>query len=776
MRSESIPKYFKATLTASLLALASATGCGMLGQKSLPALPGGGAGGAANGCLNDSVDLVGRYLRGEISQTQWKTSFDCVNQSLGFFTEFVRGSDSSSYSQGDMYNLITTFLITNREVRPELMGGAFSLKAGLFGGTDMEFTKDEIEVLKRSLTALQEITGELIPYLRVRQSSSPSNEELLAMARAFEQAGNRIADFINTLPVGSLSSRAIDSLLEELTHTLDLPGYEGVGNKVFLAKWLMFNTRRDAIENRDWAELFSSALGLGGMALAVKTSLGDDPEAPRGKLMNRILEDSQFRSLVWSLAQMARPYIERSLARHQGLAPLPLYDHIIDELPESMIGSVPRRVMKSAIRPLIRKLMQSSTQAGVDAGVIDTLYGLVGEVVEDLNTLDRMYEKQGLDRESLNRNQLTQALTSFENSTGSNAEKTRIRNIRTKLLTYSPLFRRRPGPKGDLYAIKFGPGVGYSHFQNRLVLMLDRVGRHLQKVYGTGGTHFVDTDLNAFFKDFGDILLTSRLFDTTIPNFAQKRLQDMDLFTPASDGNGEGSLVEFVNYAMILISSSHLTAQMRDEITPACDSGLGEDHMGWTKISAACFRSQFHARMDYWIAQDFPRLASYWNTLSPDQKRKAAVFLEHGSRRNGYTEEDFTKFDFGAVSVILYYVESMFGRFDADMTEHLARNEIDQAYPVFKNLIKKTAKAKGLNTGSDFLLKGIFTYIVKYQEMPATPLNASTLAKLATWMATYALPITSYDTDRYGIFSVVCNIAVPENPAQAPANAVVCAP
>ena len=776
MRSEKIPAFLKKSLLLACFALSSTTGCGMLGQKSLPTPPGSGAGGAAGGCLNDSVDLVGRYLRGEISQSQWKNSFDCVNQSLGFFTDFVRGSDSKAYSQGDMYNLITTFLITNREVRPELMGSAFSLKAGLFGGTDSDFTKEEIETLKKSLTALQEITGELIPHLRVRQSANPSTEDLLSMARAFEQAGNRLADFINSLPVGALSSRAIDSLLEELTHTLDLPGYEGLGKKMFLAKWLMFNSRRDAIENRDWAELFSSAMGLGGMALAVKTSLGDDPEAPRGKMMNWILEDAPFRNLVWSLAQMARPYIERSLARHQGLAPLPLYDHIIDELPDSVIGSVPRRTIKTAIRPLIRKLMQSSTQAGVDSGVIDTLYGITGEIVEDLNTLDRMYEKLGLDRESLTRNQLTQALTQFENSSNSNADKARIRTIRTKLLTYSPLFRKRQGPKGELYAIKFGPGVGYSHFQNRTVLLLDRAGRHLLKVYGTAGTHFVDTDLNAVFKDFGDLLLASRLFDTTIPNFAQKRLQDMDLFTPASDGNAEGSLVEFVNYAMILVSSSHLTNQMREEITPACDAGLGEDHMGWTKVPAACFRNQFHARMDYWIAQDFPRLAAYWNTLTADQKRKAAIFLEHGSRRNGYTDDDFTKFDFGAVSVILYYVESMFGRFDADVNEQLARGEIDQAYPVFKNLIKKTAKAKGLNTGSDFLLKGIFTYIVKYQEMPATPLNASTLAKLATWMATYALPITSYDTDRYGIFSVVCNIAVPENPAQAPANATVCAP
>jgi hypothetical protein len=412
----------------------------------------------------------------------------------------------------------------------------------------------------------------------------------------------------------------------------------------------------------------------------------------------------------------------------------------------------------------------------VDQGVIDTLYGLVQECFSDLNLLDRMYEKQGLDPENLSRTQLTQALNQFEGSLNSNADRARFAAIKTKVLTYLPLFRKRNGMKGEIYAIKYGTGVGYSRFQNRVVLLLDRIGRHIQRGYASEEGGFIDKDLNQFFKDYGELLFNLRMFDTTIPNFAQKRLQDMDLFTPASDGNGKGSLTELVNYAMILMSSSHLTEQMRAEITPVCDSGLGQDNLGWTKVPASCFRNQFHARMDYWIAQDFPRLSAYWATLSPDQRRKAANFMEHGSRRNGMTEDDFGKFDFGALSVILYYVESMFGRFDADLTETLSRNEVDQAYPVFKNLIKKTAGAKGLNTGSDFLLKGIFTYIIRYQEMPATPLNASTLAKLATWMATYALPMTHYGTDRYGIFSVVCNIAVPENPGQAPANPVVCAP
>jgi hypothetical protein len=755
--------------------LFSLTSCGVLGAKQLPSNGGGQGAGGATGCLNDSRDLVGRYMRGEISESQWKGAFDCVNQSLGFFTDYVRGSSDRAYSQGDMYNLVKTFLITNREVRPELMGGAFGLKAGLFGGSDQEFTKEEIELLKRSLDTLREITGELIPHLRIRQSSAPTNTELLAFVSAFERAGNRVADFVNSLPVGALSSRAVESLLEELTHSLDLPVIDGLSSKVFLAKWLMFNTRRDAIENRDWAELFRSGFTLGGIALALKTSLGEDP-APDRTLNARLWNDHRFRELLWELALRVKPHIQASLARHQGLAPLPIYDHLIGEIPDDILPNLPRRVMKSTLRPLLRKLLGSSTQAGVDQGVIDTAYGLVREIFLDLNLLDRMYERIGMNPESVGKVELAQALQVFENSLQDNSEKARIRDIRTKLLTYQPLFRKRQGMKGEIYTIQYGTGIGYSRYQNRLVLLLDRVGRHVQRVYAASGSAFVDTDLATFFKDYGDVLFALRMFDTSIPNFAQKRLQDMDLFTAASDGNGQGSLTELVNYAMILISSSHMTEQMRTEITPVCDAGLGEDALGWTKVPAACFRNQFHARMDYWVKDDFPRLAAYWKNLSPEQRRKAANFMEHGSRRNGMTEDHFGKFDFGAVSIILYYVESMFGRFDADLSEQLSRGEVDEAYPVFKNLIKKTAGAKGLNTSSDFLLKGIFTYIVRYQEMPATPANATTLAKLATWMATYILPTTRYDTDRYGIFNVVCQIAQPENPGQAPPNAVVCAP
>ncbi|MBU6154852.1 MAG: hypothetical protein KGP28_11165 [Bdellovibrionales bacterium] len=755
--------------------LMMSTGCGMLGNKALPK-SGGSAGVGDNGCLNNSKNLVGRFLDGSISQQEWKSAFDCVNQSLGFFTDYVRGTSTDAYTPGDMYNLVKGFLITNRNVNPELLIGAFSLKSALFGGSNREFTKGEIELLKKSLERLQSITGELIPYLGIRQKPNPTFTELLELTAAFKRAGEQLADFVNTLPVGMLSDGALKALIQELTYSLELPIIDELGDKVFLAKWLIFNTRRDAVENGDWPKIFRTSLGLGGIGIALKSAVSGAHGNISPDFASRIMNDPEFRDFLWELLLQAKPYVEESIAAHNGSTPLPLFDHVIDALPESFLNSLPKRSLKMALRPLLRKVLLSNTKTGVDQGVVDTVYQFIGDLILDLRALDQFYLKTGLDRNSVSPQFMAQRLEAYLSTLSETAEKTRFRSIRSRILTYRPQFRKRQGAAGEVHTIQFGQGVGYSHYQNFMVLALDRAARHILKAYAGNRDYLVDTEVTAFFKDFSDILFAMKIIDATVPNFGGKRLQDMDLFTDASDGNLQGSLVELVNYAMIIISSGELTDRMRAEITPVCDQGLGTDIMGWTLVPAQCLRSQFHERLEYWIGDDFPRLSAFWRTLSPEEKRKAMTWLEHGSRRNGFTEEEFGKFDIGALGVILYYTESLFNRFDFDTSEVLSKAEVNSAYPVFKELLRKTASEKGLNTGNDFLLRGIYTYIVRHQEMPATPASVANLAKLAWWMATYSLPTTNYSADRYGVFNIVCQIAKPENPNLAPPNAEVCKP
>lgn len=745
------------------------SGCGVLGTANPPAANNGNVG--DSGCLNNSKNIVSRYVAGEINQSEWRSSFDCINTSLDFFTSYVRGANPDSYSTSDMYLLISRFLITNRPVHEELMASAFSLKSALFGGNSQEFTKEEITILKSALSRLGAITGDLIPYLALRKSANPDLDQLNDMVTAFKRAGDQLADFINTLPVGMLSDQALDALINELTVSLDLPTIDDLGGKVFLAKWLMLNTRKDALVESDWAQIFRNAMGLGGIMLAYKTAVGEDVLAPRHQVMARLENDRQFRDFLWNLGDQIKPYLQAMVDRHGGFIPIPLFEHLVDALPPEMLDNVPKQYLKSALKPFIRKILGSSTLVGIDQGVIDTIYGLIGNIIQDADLLDRFYEKTGLDRESVKPTILSQSMEQFQG--GLNAtDKARFIEIKKKIFTHHPQFHKRASDGNQ--TIYYSNLYGYSHYQSYLVLTLDRVFTHLQKYYGSAEKAFTPSDITALLKDFTEVLFAFKVVDPTIPNFGPNRIRDMDLFTPVGNGDNLGSIPELISYAMTLISAGDLTTRMREKITKVCDQNIGQDLMGWTLLPANCFRTHFNDNLSAWL-DDFPRLQAYWNNLQPEDQKRAMRWLEHGSRRDGFTEEEFGKFDIGAMATVLHYVENLFIRFDFDQNEILTKAEVNSAYPVFKGIIQRTAQKQGSNLKGDYLIKGVFSYIVKYRMMPETK-GLGNLAKLGWWLAVYTLPTTNYNASRLGVFNIVCQLAAPENPNVAPPLSVACAP
>jgi hypothetical protein len=739
---------FKVLLLISSITL---SGCGILGEKNKP-LEDSAVGGT--GCLDNSKDLVGRYISGEISQDEWKAAFDCIDQSMKFFTEYVRGSNENSYSQSDMYTLISKFLITNRPIQRELMLGAFNLKRALFGGDSNSFTKDQIELMKTALDRLQGITADLIPYLQTRQKSGLSYEELINMTTAFKNAGDQLADYVRTLPVGDLSEQSVSILFDQLSQSLDLPLIDRLDRKLFLAKWMMFNSRRDAIERYDWPEFFRSAMTLGGVVLAFKTSINNN-NFQNEPVMDRMMNDYRYREFIWNLVLQTKPFILNSLSYHNGNTPFPIFDHLIDEIPDDILKKIPKNEIKDAIRPLVRKLLQSKTQTGVDINVINTVFSILENLVKDMGAIDRFYEKTGLDPLEVQESVFRIALTQYEGSL-IGEEKTRFTSVKNTLLTYRPMLYR------DTYSIQFQSGVGYSRSQNILAIALTRIVNHIHKNYGSGKDFFTEDDFRTLLEEpaYKAILNSLTWVDATIPRFYAKRFQDMDLFTPISDGNARVTIPEMIHYAFMIISAGNLTKKMRTEITPRCEQNLGQDLMGWTWIPIQCFRNEFYKNIEYWLTY-FPKVNTYWKTMTPEQREKAAIWLEHGSRRNGYGESNLSddwvgKFDFGSTAAILHYTESLFTRFDADQSEVLSKGELGNAYPVFKNLLYKKAKI----SNKDYILKGIFTYIVKYRAMPALN-NAGGLGKLGWWLASYTMQ--NYSADRLGVFNIVCQLAAPEN-------------
>jgi hypothetical protein len=133
-----------------------------------------------------------------------------------------------------------------------------------------------------------------------------------------------LAALLSSLPTNMLSDTAVETLINELTVSLNLPAIDNLSQTIFLVKWTLFNTRRDAVEVTDWPLVFKTAMGLGGMVVAFKAAIGNDPTAPNYQVLNRLQNDYRFREFVLSLAESARPYLNDMITYQGGAVPFPL--------------------------------------------------------------------------------------------------------------------------------------------------------------------------------------------------------------------------------------------------------------------------------------------------------------------------------------------------------------------------------------------------------------------------------------------------------------------
>ena len=358
---------------------------------------------------------------------------------------------------------------------------------------------------------------------------------------------------------------------------------------------------------------------------------------------------------------------------------------------------------------------------------------------------------------------MNNAINTYNSSLTKPDEVAHFASVKQAILNYQP-WMIKDEATGSAY-VTFQKDLSYSKDQVFLTVALERLVQHLLLAYGSGTGYFQSADFHNFFEDYiyqnSHILFDLKLIDPTSIHFGEKRFSDINLFTPISKGDSKISVQQVVYYAMMIISSSSTGKAMRETITPLCDLGQGLDILGWEYLSPTCWRNQLLQQMTKFTG-NFPRFQAYWNSLSTPDKIQAMKWLEHGSRRGGYSDENpVGSFDLGAFATALYYTESMFTRFDQDWNSTLNKTEVNSAYPVFKSLIQGFAPIAG---GNDYILKGAFTYIVKYRAMPDTSGNLQGLAKLGFWLIEYALPTTQYSTDRLGVYNIMCLISSPEIP------------
>ena len=743
-------KHAKNLLLAFLVLGMCSTGCGLLGAKAPPDTETN----TDTGCLNESKDLIERYKRGDVTESEWKSAFDCVDSSLKFFTDYVRGSTDRAYTQSDMYTFISRFIITNRTVERDLLSGLFDLKTAILGGQSREFTKDEIALFKTLLPKIRDITSALIPALKIGTVQNGNYAPYFEIADAFTRAGDQLADVIQSLPVGSLSRGAIVTLLKQINRNLGLEHAENTAEQVFLGKWILFNSRPDEVEAQDWSMIIRQGMSIAGLGMAILRSTPKDkdgkPEWPS------ITEDTAFRGFIWETLQRLRPHLTSAVQNHGGSIPFPILDHVIDSMETYLEKEgIKTQAVKDVIRPVLRKLFRSSQKTGLDLAVIETFYNEGAKWIGQMNLLQRVYDFQNLDPLAVSPDLLTQAFDAL-GATLNGRERDDLRQLKTLLFRFKPEFYR------DTRKIYYTPGVEYTKFQHIQVITYYQLVKLAHVPYGSIEEGFTLDDFKVVYQEYISFFYALKMLDPTVIDFPKKVMTYLDIFTPVSNGDMQASFDEAVDFAMMLVSTGTMVKKMREEITARCDQNLGKDILDWKYVAPNCFRSEFFGRFEYWM-ESFPRMNAYWSGLTTQQKEKSLQWLEHGSRRRGYTDANYGSFDIKAIPAVLHYVESLFTRFDQNTTEILSKQEIFNAFPVFKQLLVRELKKKiPFEINNEYILKGVFSYVVKYQDFLLKP-STMDIANLAWMVGVYRLPTTKVNANRLNVFNIVCNLSAGED-------------
>ncbi len=695
------------------------------------------------GCLNDFGPKASRYLQGDISEPEWSASCGCTIESLRLFQRYIRGTPENGYTPEDIRAFVGRFLITDREVRLELVRSIFEFKASLLGGDAAVLTRAELQKLVDILESARRSSQSLLPHL-YRLAREPSSQELLDFADALTLALRMVAENLRSEGYPAFDRAAGDRLLSELAILFRWENPAEFTLWTGALKGVLIGGSADSIEGAEWAKTVEVAGRLGGPMIALLAlDLGS-------KRLDR--------AVLAKLLDNAKSVLLERLHEQGGSVSYERLDLLADRLPSSIRKRVDAGIIKRTLRPLLHKILATKTDDSIDEGSIELLFSQLHLWNRKEGHLESIFDRLPDDA-------LKEGATPEEFQTA--AEK------------YARDIGRRPGSQDDLKQI--GELIGLASRYRPLFIgddpqvtfiPTDRIGKfhlsqlnwisiaieNLLRAYGTG-RKVSPEQFKEFFADFTEVAAALGIIDTTVPEFQLKRFREANLFTFSGNGDDFVDADEALYLVSYLNSSGVLTAKTTKLLKERCAS-LGDDHMGGVFYELGCMREAYYSDVDA-LWDHFPGLLKHYKGLDAKKKLEFQRSLEMASRPFGLSDKPVNTSDIQGFSTIPHYVEGLLLRIDENGDQHLDLAEARKALPIFKKFLAELANADPKDEG---MLEAVFTYTIKFSHPPRKTVGG--ISHFLWWRATKAF--WKLNADRSAIYATIGALNDPKAAEQDP--------
>lgn len=721
--------------------------CGVLGEKEKPSTSLSQSNAA---CLDELGPLTEEFLDGTVSESKWRSTWDCVDDTIGLFKTYVKGSEVNGYNASDLRLLTQRFLFAKKTVTAKLIDGALNVKAALFGGVETKLSNGELDQFRNLARFLKEETTRLIPHLRNRKIN-PTAQNMRAFADAISEFGDRFAIFLNTAPNRKLTTEKALQFVTELSAisvNADSEKLTQWTRALQEVKVLLVRGETDGISGKDWTSLFKLGFRAGGAFFAYLELKDEDP--------------------LFELEMVERIHgvFKTSLKEWSGVFPFAQFEKIIDQLPASIFPGIseefraglktalhPRTVVSNGkttvYHPAASRLLRSKSDLGMDSAALDGLLATFRAGSRGRFHLNRIYTDRTGDLLPAEFETIAKKY-SGPLSKAEQDEVARLITIAKRYLGYHVtgsnelLF-------GDMNRHSKSNLSKFNWFELTAAFLLDAYGNRTN-TYGKAGS--VD-DLEVLVADLNPLLIaTQMVHPLRIDSTASKRFREANLFTEAGNGDDLMDLPETTIYFSFIFSAALQANRMLES------SLLGGNpcpKVGWDVplrmpvYEIQCFRQRFLANFHDTLSS-MPKMQDEIDRMSIAEKENFYSVLENAGKITGFDPTPITKYDVTSYSGITHFVESAFHKFDRNRDGTLDRSEVlEVAFPVFKRELATMSKIK-----IDFVNKAVLLYLMQYGKEPK-------MGQLLKWALGFEF-LKKFNARRIRVYQIFAALSPPGAP------------
>ena len=679
------------------------------------------------GCLNGMRGKMNNYISGTLHNEEITQIADCTKQALNIFKYRVRGQTPDVFTPDELRKFIQNLFLRDQTINDNFLGQIMRLKYVIIGGPEDKLTKEDIEKFIAFVDVLKTEAIFFQPYIQAlmfpEQSIQLMKENKLKTDPVnLQKSATRLSTFLKRFS-NPYYFTDIKNLMYELDIFSDVETGISHWNQrievVTAFKQFIVGGSELTIQPNEWEKLLPGYAYLLSALINYRTLI----EHP-------VYLSPQGMQFIFAIVENLLNFLNLSLNnRLNKIIPIGDFIQLTPHLYSTQILSttISKQSIYNLLKILLAKVLHTDNQTEVSEIILNPekmkkLQEIFDVWLQDQLIINTLYNG---DQESTTFPQTTQDLLSKNKW-----EWTKFENKQSKeVFMLKPLYKEenRIHISHTIFIPETAPELNFKNLtiQNayRLLTFLLRSGYERNYPNTPGITV---QELHDFFVDFQsfaiDMKWLARKSNSSISPVEASFIAS-NMFIRSSTGFNtninqteylqpyEG--IEYLSYLFSIISSIREFEQSLTHLCPGMSSEMG------VLYDRACVKLHFISILENQIPH-IPDLLQNLQKMSTEQKMEftETLILIGFENYNDYQSyEVLRSFHIRNMFIALYFLETIFTRFDFNNDSILQHDELWSAFFLFEGFISRTLHNL-LCQDLTHLSPSIYAYIIHNSEVP----------------------------------------------------------